>query len=122
MEITGKIYKKMPEQTGTGKNGQWVKQDFIIDNMEGQFPKKVCITVWGDKVEELKRYNPGDEVKVAINIESREYNDKWYTDVKAWKIERMGGGSSNSSQGPDSQVRPESEVYDYPANDDDLPF
>ena len=120
MEITGKIYKIMKEVTGSGKNGQWVKQEFVMDIMDGQYPKKVCITVWGDKVEELKRYNPGDEVKAAISIESREYNDRWYTDVKAWKIERAGGGGGNEEY---SQVPPQqNEVHDYPANDDDLPF
>ena len=86
LEINGKIIKILPQQSGTGRNGVWKKQDFILEANE-QFPKKICISSWGDKVNVLSQININTNVKVSINIESREYNEKWYTDVKAWKIE-----------------------------------
>lgn len=47
------------------------------------------MNVWGaDKVAELGTYNPGDDLMISINIESREFNGRWYTDVRAWKIQR----------------------------------
>ena len=88
LEITGTLWKIQAEQTGVSKNGSWVKRDFILETDE-QFPKKVCIAAWGDKVEDLKKIKPGDKLKVAFNVESREYNDRWYTDIKAWKIDRL---------------------------------
>ena len=89
MEITGRIIQLLPLQTGQGKNGVWKKQDFVIET-EGQYPKKVCISAWGDKVSE-NMLVVGKEVTVSFDIESREFNGRWYTDVRAWKVEEGGG-------------------------------
>lgn len=84
MEITGKVIQMLPLQSGEGKNGRWQKQEFILE-VPGQFAKKVCFSLWGDKVNQ----NPlkvGDEIAVSFDLESREYNNRWYTEAKAWKI------------------------------------
>jgi hypothetical protein len=86
LEISGKILLILPEQTGTGKNGQWIRQDFVIETQE-QYPRKVCISAWGDKAGIVKTLKPGTLVNVSFNAESREFNNKWYTDLRAWKIE-----------------------------------
>ena len=87
LEITGKIIQITPQQSGVGKNGAWSKREFILETFE-QFPRKVCISVWGDKSDNLEQLHPiGSTIKASINIESREYNGKWYTDVRAWKLE-----------------------------------
>lgn len=88
LEIIGKVQQFLPQQSGVGKNGaSWSKQEFVIETLE-QYPRKVCISVWGDKSEGLERQYPvGTTVKAGINIESREYNGKWYTDVRAWRID-----------------------------------
>ena len=84
MEITGKIINLLPLQTGTSKNGQWKKQDIIVET-DGQYPKKVCISIWGDKINETHLVI-GNNIDIAFELESREFNGKWYTDVKAWKL------------------------------------
>lgn len=84
MEITGKIINLLPLQTGTSKNGQWKKQDIIVET-SGQYPKKVCISIWGDKINETQLVI-GNNIDIAFELESREFNGKWYTDVKAWKL------------------------------------
>jgi hypothetical protein len=99
MEITGKVVSKMPQQTGQGKNGAWVKQDFIIETTE-QYPKKVCISLWGDKVKELESIQIGESIKVSINVESREFNGKWYTDVKGWKMDKAGSAGQPTHPTP----------------------
>jgi hypothetical protein len=87
LEIIGKIQQILPQQSGIGKNGAWSKREFVIETME-QYPRKVCINVWGEKADSLEQqYSVGSVVKASINIESREYNGKWYTDVRAWKID-----------------------------------
>jgi len=87
LEIIGNVVKILPRQNGVGKNGAWSKCEFVIETME-QFPRKVCISAWGDKSDNLEQQCPvGKAVKVAVNIESREFNDKWYTDVRAWRID-----------------------------------
>ena len=95
MKLTAKISQLLPLQTGSGKNGEWKKQDFIVETGDA-YPKKVCISVWGDKI------NPtvlvvGNELSIDFDIESREYNGRWYTDLKAWKIELVGAGQSENS-------------------------
>jgi hypothetical protein len=128
LDITGKIVKVMPEQSGAGKKGTWVKQEFVIETAE-QYPKKICCSAWGDKVETLRSFNEGDIVKVSFNLESREYNEKWYTDVRAWKIESMGSGSAGSDGGETSHSKPKQKKADNnvdPFNniegEEDLPF
>jgi len=87
MQITGKVSQILPIEIGHGANGQWKKQFFILDFMDGNYPKKVSISAWGDKTDALKNLTPGSEVTVSFNVESREYNGRWYTDIKAWKID-----------------------------------
>lgn len=108
LEIIGKLIAKLPQQSGQGKNGSWIKQDFIIETQD-QFPKKVCISLWGDKAKDLDSIAIGETLKAGINIESREFNGKWYTDVKAWRIEK----NSNSTK---------SEIPSMPGNDNLPPF
>lgn len=119
MEISGKIVQILPEETGEGRNGPWKKQSFILETQD-QFPKKVCITVWGDKVD-LKSFGSNEEITASINIESREYNNRWYTDVKAWKVvktQAAAGGTHYDNIPPDNTIPPETDSGEM----DDLPF
>jgi len=86
MEIEGVIIQINPLQSGEGKNGTWKKQDYILET-KSQYPKKVCITIWGDKIDQFA-LKENDDVRLSIEIESREYNSRWYTDVRAWKAEK----------------------------------
>ncbi len=92
MQLTAKLIQVLPLQTGTGKNGQWKKQDIIVET-EGQYPKKVCVSVWGDKINE-SQLQVGAQLAISFDVESREYNGRWYTDVKAWKIEAAGAAQA----------------------------
>lgn len=93
MEITGKLIQKLPIASGTSKTGNpWQKQEFVIETEDSQYPKKVCANLWGDRTNQLNQYNIGDTIKVSFDLESREFNGKWYTDVKAWKIEHAQPG------------------------------
>ena len=87
MEISGKIIELLPEKSGQSANGEWRKQEFILET-EAQYPKKICFMVWGDKIDEFN-IQQGESLEVSIDVESREYNGRWYTDVKAWKVSRQ---------------------------------
>lgn len=84
MQINGKVVKVFPPQTGEGKNGNWIKRAFVLET-DGQYPKKVQISAFGDKMN-VNLIKEGNELNVSFDLESREYNDKWYTDVKAFAI------------------------------------
>jgi len=114
MDISGKIIQLLPVQTGQGKNGTWKKQEFILETGD-TYPKKVCIAVWGDKID-IASFKSGDMVDVSFDVESREFNGRWYTDVKAWKVVSKKSGSTGNKTGmPEATDLP-------PAGDDDLPF
>ncbi|MDN4166544.1 DUF3127 domain-containing protein [Cytophagales bacterium LB-30] len=116
MEVTGKVLQLLPLQTGQGKNGPWKKQEFIIET-PGQYPKKVCIALWGDKVDQ----NPlqiGEQVTVSMDVESREYNGRWYTEVKAWKVAK---GNAAPAGDPFNQEGPDFS-FDQSSDSDVLPF
>ena len=88
MELEGIIIQINPLQSGEGRNGTWKKQEFIVET-KSQYPKKVCVTVWGDKIDQFG-LKQNEDVTLSIELESREYNNRWYTDVRAWKVERSG--------------------------------
>ncbi len=88
IEIKCKLAGKLQVQNGSSARGAWCKQEFIVETIE-TYPRKICMNVWGDdKVAELSGYNVGESLIVSVNIESREFNGRWYTDVRAWKIQR----------------------------------
>jgi hypothetical protein len=102
MEIKGKLQIILPVAEGTSKNGPWKKQEFVIESNEGKFPKQIFLNVWGaDKVDEFKRYKIGDILVCSLDISSREYNGRWYTDLRAWKITTGEMGSSSGSNNHD---------------------
>ena len=118
LEIEGKVIKILPEQTGQSQRGKWIKQEFVIET-EDKFPKKMCFTAWGDKTDAIKKMSEGQKVKVSFNAESREYNERWYTELKAWKIDFTSGGSSK----PEFNAPPPFSEDDIPPPDEEeIPF
>lgn len=123
MEIKGKIMKVLPELTGEGKNGPWVKRMFVIET-EGQYPKKVQISTFGDKLN-VALIKEGNDVNVFFELDSREFNERWYTDVRAWKIELAGGvANTQTNQSNTSNFAQPTPISEPTMEDggDDLPF
>ena len=120
MEIKGKIIEVLPEKSGQSANGEWRKQEYVLET-ESNYPKKICFMAWGDKIEEFN-LRQGDTVEVSVDLESREYNGRWYTDVKAWKVSKdgMGAHSGHTNAGQDlNQTENETNLS---IGDDDIPF
>ncbi len=140
MELEGRIVRKLNVQTGTSARGAWAKQEFVFEYQEGNYPSQVYMNVWGeDKVKDLEKYQVGDKVKISFNLSSREYSGRWYTDVRAWRIEPVsapqadyatgavaGGagymGAPAPSPAPDYDYAASAGNYSAPLADDDLPF
>lgn len=121
LDIEGKIIQIMPATSGMSKAGkEWTKQEFVIETKD-QYPKKVMMSVMGEKVNELKKFAVGNDVKAALNIESREYNGRWYTDIRAWKID--GNTNSGGSTTEADPFHPDNEPsHSGDTSTDDLPF
>ena len=129
LELTGKIIQIMPETSGVSKAGkEWKKQEFIIETIE-TYPKKVALSMMGDKTNDLKRFPVGSMITASLNIESREYQGKWYTDVRAWRIVASDGSpqTSNEPSMQQSQTSRTAEPVGDPMSSeqeatDDLPY
>ena len=99
LNISGIVLNILPLQTGTSKAGnQWQKQDFILET-GGQYPRKVCICLFGDNVEKYP-LQVGQSVTASVDIESREFNARWYTDVRAWNVVYNGQQQGAPAQAP----------------------
>lgn len=140
MELIGKFLKTLPETTGQGQKGIWVRGGFIIETEE-QFPKQVAFSLWGeDKVSIVRNMKQGTQIKVFFSPESREYMGKWYTDLRCFRIDTFNPITHNqngSVQHPEvnnqscndltpsiSQVEERTKEVEFgePTEDDDLPF
>ena len=126
LEIEGRITRKEARQSGQSARGAWVKQDFILEYQDGNYPAEVCFTSFGnDKVAELDRYQVGDQVRVSFNLRAREFNGRWYNDVRVWRISPVGQADVQAPQPPMPPVpeqAPAPSIEDMPADTEDLPF
>ena len=116
MEIKGKIIEILPEKSGQSANGEWRKQEYILETASN-YPKKICFMAWGDKIGEFN-LQQGENVEVSVDLESREYNGRWYTDVKAWKVSKDGINANN----PPSYEGHNSNENKVSLEEDDIPF
>lgn len=86
MDITGKIIQALPEAGGVSRNGnQWRKREYVLETLD-TYPKKVCFNFFGERIDQYP-LEVGQVVKLFFDLESREYNGRWYTDVRGWKTE-----------------------------------
>ena len=86
MELVGKVIQVLPPQEGVGRNGNpWKLQGYVLETLD-QYPRKVHFEVFG---EDRIRMNPcaiDQLVTVSFDIESREFNGRWYTSIRAYRI------------------------------------
>ena len=83
MEVIGKIIHVLPLQSRTSQAGnQWKKQEYVLET-EDAYPKKVCFDFFGDRVDQFP-LAIGDRVRLNFDIESREYQGRWYTSIRGW--------------------------------------
>lgn len=123
MEFVGVVYRIMPQQSGTSARGQWQKQEVIFEQPD-EFSRKVCVTFFGDRVHDAATLQVGEKVNVSCNIESREYNGRWYTDVRAWRIQKVQPEQPAAAPIPDLPPFETAEPAMPAGGDqfDDLPF
>ena len=123
MEITGKIIAVVPERGGVSKTGnEWKMQEYVLETHE-QYPRKMCFNVFGaDKIAQFN-IQAGDEMTVSFDINAREYNGRWYNDIRAWRVERGVAPAAAPEYAPAIDA-PKANAVDFSAQNeaDDLPF
>lgn len=126
MEIKGKIVSVLDLQKGTSARGPWQKRYAVIETESGRYAKKICLMFWGDLAEHQSLQN-GTDISAAIDIESREYNGRWYTDVKVKSIQSAGSVAPNSQSSavpppPPPAFDHSADPFDSGEAGNDLPF
>lgn len=128
MEISGKIIAVLPERGGVSKTGnEWKTQEYVIETHE-QYPRKMCFNIFGaDKIAQFN-IQIGEELTVSFDINAREYQGRWYNDIRAWKVERgtAGGEVPYQAAAPVAPMvnAPKVDTPNFSASNeaDDLPF
>ncbi len=126
MELGGRI--KVIFDTQTFDSG-FKKREFVVTTQE-QYPQDIKFELYNDKVDVLTPFSVGDEVNVAFNLRGKEYQGRYFVNVNAWKVDKMGatGGDVPPMPGmdaiPPAAPMPTSSSSDTSASseEDDLPF
>lgn len=98
MDFEVTVHMVLPLVTGQSARGEWKKQDVIFD-LPGEFNRKLCVGFWNDRAVDAAALRPGDRVALSVNVESREYNGRWYTEVRAWRMNRLDAQAGSPQQG-----------------------
>lgn len=125
MEIKGTIIAALPEVSGvSSRSGNpWKKREYVLENTEGNFPRKVAFTCFGENADKIQ-LQVGQAVTMYFDVESREYNGRWYTDIRAWRLQPKQAEAPAAPMPDNMPPLPEEPSYaSAPASEvDDLPF
>ena len=118
-EIQGKVIAVLPTQSGQGKNGEWVKNSFVIEWQDNGYKQLLCLEVVGaDKFEKMKNaVKVGCDVRCKFSVSSREWNGKYYTTAACWYCANIVGSNTNQSTEQQEQA-----ASQQPQDDSSLPF
>lgn len=131
MELTGRIIAVLPAQSGVSARtgNSWMTQQYVLE-VPGQYPKKCVFSVFGE--DRIRQFNlgPNEDVTVHFDIDAREYNGKWYNEIRAYNVVR----SQQTASAPNTNAtatgqNPAGQPTLFPPagqpapeNNDDLPF
>lgn len=121
MEFEGTVYRILPATSGTSARGEWQRQEVVFDMNEGSFARKICVTFF-NKPDDVASLQERATYNVSVNVESREYNGRWFTDVRAWRIQPKQAQTAQNAPMPDMPPMAEEPSYAATPEVDDLPF
>lgn len=127
MELAGKVIAVLEPRGGVSKNGnEWKVQEYVIETHD-QYPRRMCFDVFGaDKIQQFN-IQVGEELNVFFDIDAREWQERWFNSIRAWKVERVNADAQQmppmDAPFPPLNAAPAAPV-DFSSSDekDDLPF
>jgi hypothetical protein len=127
MEFEGKIIAVLPARGGVAKStgNEWKVQEYVIESAGGEsaYPRKMCFEVFGaDKIDQFN-IKVGEEMTVSFDIDARQWQDRWFNSIRAWKIERKApAAAAPIEQGAPLPPPPADFLSGDSNSNDDLPF
>ena len=132
MDLTGKVIAILQPRSGVSQRtgNQWMTQEYVIE-VPGQYPKKMLFNIFGE--DRIKQYNiqMGEEITVSFDIDAREYNGRWYNDIRAFNVQRgVVAPAAEVNPFPPQNAAPQDVASPFPpaqepvgeGSADDLPF
>jgi len=131
LDVEGKFFKTLEPVSGEKNGKKWSKQFFVIE-LPGQYTSYGQFTIWNDRVN-LSNFKEGDNVKVFFDINSREFNGRVYTDLVAYRVDKVdANGNATTSNNTNTTQQQTNTTPPPPTNPqveepkaegaDDLPF
>ena len=126
MEIKGRILAVLEEKSGTSQRtgNNWRCGQYVLETIE-QYPKKILFEVFGEEKIHSMNIHIGEELTVFFDVDAREYNGKWYNQIRAWKVERQIEKVYQNAQSPVPMEPfpplPETDALTF-ENNNELPF
>lgn len=120
-EVEGKLIKKFETES---KTDSFKAREFVIEIESGKYPQLIKFQLVQDRCALVDDYNEGDMLKVFFDLRGREWNEKYFTNLNAWKVENATGSTNEPAAAAAGEDFPSAD--DAPAvsdaADDDLPF
>ena len=127
MDLTGKIIAVLPASSGVSARtgNSWKTQEYVLE-VPGQYPKRCVFNVFGeDRINQFNIQN-GDELTIQFDIDAREYNGRWYNDVRAYNVIRgqqpVAGAPVAAAPSEATSPFPPAQEPASEGSSDDLPF
>lgn len=122
MEFVGKVLEILPAVTGQSARGTWERQTVVFEQANKQFGKEIAVTFM-NKGQDVASLRVGESYTVSFDIESRKYMDKWYTDVRAWRVQPQQAQTQPPQQDmPPFMEEPQASYSAGAGVVDDIPF
>lgn len=115
-KATGRLHKIFATEQ---KSSSFSVRDFVIEVPDDKFPQMVKFQLTQDKCALIDDYSEGDEICVDFDLRGREWNDKYFTNLNAWRIDLANSQDSATQEMPNAGNAPELANNNF---DDDIPF
>lgn len=114
----GKLHKVFDTEQ---KSDKFQAREFVIEVADGQYPQMVKFQLVQDKCPLIDDYAEGDQIVVDFDLRGREWNEKYFTNLQAWKIARADGAEGEAGGGGEQAAGTPAPAgtADF---DDDIPF
>jgi hypothetical protein len=127
MEFSGRILRVFPTSSGTNQQGNtWKRQEFIFEYFErpeDRYCDRVLLSIMNERIDTFDIHE-GDEVRIGFGHNVREWNGKWYNEMRVYRLEKISHapqGEPEPSEAPQPASAP---IIEQPKTEeeDDLPF
>jgi hypothetical protein len=124
MEIKMRIERildvvKLMSKDGSGK--EWERFAFVGKTF-GSYGRDVYVSCIGRELWERLGIEVGSSYEVSVNVSSREWSGKWYTDLSCWKAVRLSGSVKEEKAAGKEEKMVEGQVHEEDKGSDGLPF